>query len=106
MILKRKYRYVLVVSSGEVDANRSASGILGELMRFMGELSYADANPRIAAQYSPTLFVIKMNRNSEDAVILALSFVKQAQGKVGFASVKTSGTIKTLLSYANSIKDQ
>ncbi|HUB92535.1 MAG TPA: Rpp14/Pop5 family protein [Candidatus Saccharimonadales bacterium] len=106
MILKRKYRYVLVLASKELDAARETNNISAELMRFMGEVSYSEANPRIVAQYTPKLFVFKVNRGHEGKLILGLSFVKQAGGsKTGLYTVKTSGTIKSLLIYANQIKD-
>jgi RNase P/RNase MRP subunit POP5 len=106
MILKRKYRYVLVLASREIDAMRASNGINAELMRFMGEISFSNANPRIVAQYTPKLLVFKINRGFEDQLILALSFVKEIAGnKIGLWSIKTSGTIKSLLLYSKHIKD-
>lgn len=106
MILKRKYRYVLILSSRDVDTGSSGNSISSEMMRFMGEHEYSKANPRVVAQYTPRLFVIKANRGFEGRVILALAFVKQVSGaKIGLYTLKTSGTIKSLLIYANRIKD-
>lgn len=106
MILKRKYRYVLVLASGDIDAASAGNSIGAELMRFMGELEYSEANPRIVAQYTPRLFVIKVNRGFEDRLVLSLSFVKHVQGRaIGFSTLKTSGTIKSLLLYAQKMRD-
>lgn len=106
MILKRKYRYVLVMASKGLDAQREGNGISAELMRFMGELAYSEANPRIVAQYTQNLFVIKVNRGFEERLILALSFAKNVNGaRIGFRTLKTSGTIKSLLLYARKLED-
>ncbi len=103
MILKRKYRHVLVLSSGEVDAK--GWGLNAGLMRIMGELSYSEANPRVVSQCAPDLFIIRVNRGFEKRLILSLSFVKEVNGKrLGFCTVKTSGTIKSLLEYAKAVK--
>ncbi len=104
MILKGKYRYVLFMSSSEINVEVEEKGLLAEIMRYIGELSYSEANPRIAAQYSQRLFVIKTNRGYENSIILALSFIKEIRGrKIGFFSLKSSGTIKSLLVYSKKI---
>lgn len=106
MILKRKYRYVLILTSRDIDASAFSNSISNEIMRFMGELAYSEVNPRIVAQYTPRLFVIKINRSFEDRLILASSFVKQINGtKIGLYTLKTSGTIKSLMIYAKQVKD-
>lgn len=106
MILKRKYRYVLVLTSRDIDVAMHGNAITTELTKFMGEIPYSRTNPRIVAQYTPRLFVFKTNRGFESHLILALSFVKQVGGaKIGFWTVKTSGTIKSLLIYARELKE-
>lgn len=97
MILKRKYRYVAVRTSSPVDASAMENRITAELMRVMGELSYSEANPKIASQPSPTLFIIRVNRSYEKRLILSLAFIKKiGEAPIGLFSIKTSGTIRSL----------
>ena len=42
-------------------------------------------------------FILRIQRNSEDSTILALSFIKSINGKsTGIYTIKTSGTMKSL----------
>ncbi len=105
MILKRKYRYVLVLSTVALDTRNQSAAISAELMRFMGELGYSEANPKIAAQYTEKLFVIRANRGFEGRLMLALSFIKNLSGsKVGLSTLKTTGTIKSLMVYTKQLR--
>jgi RNase P/RNase MRP subunit POP5 len=104
LILRYKYRYILFMSSSELDFGIEERGLLNEIMRYIGEISYSKANPKIAAQYSRKLFVIKTERSYEDLIILALSFIKELHGRrIGFFSLKSSGTIKSLRVYSKKI---
>ena len=92
------------MSSSDINVEVEEKGLMAEIMKYVGELSYSEANPRIAAQYSERLFVIKTNRGYEDSIILALSFIKELRGrKIGFFSLKSSGTIKSLVVYSKKI---
>ncbi len=105
MILKRKYRYVLVFSTAALDTRNRSAAILAELMRFMGELGYSEANPKIVAQYTEKLFVIRTNRGFEGRLILALSFIRTLSGaRIGLSTLKTSGTIKSLMVYTKQLR--
>lgn len=104
MILRKKHRYILVLSSRAIDANLFWKEIAREIMRFMGELSYSQSNPRMAAQYSPRLFVIQTRRSYERQVMLALAFVRQLnEGKIGMFTIKSSGTIRSLSEYSDAV---
>lgn len=101
MILKKKYRYVLIMASRELNAAQDQNVINSELIRFVGETAYSQINPRIVAQYGDRMFVIKTYRGFEKQLILALSFMKRVNGsKIGLYTIKTSGSIKSLASYA------
>lgn len=100
MIIKPKYRHVLVLSSTPITLDEAKYGLSKELMRMMGETSYSEANPRIMAQQGKTI-IIKVKRGCERQLILALAFVKKlGEKKIGFYSIKTSGSIKSLSNYA------
>ncbi len=78
--------------------------ILSEVMKVIGELEYSQANPKIASQYTPRLFTIKVNRGYEENMVLALAFVRQIDGKkISLCSLKTSGTIKSLMLYSRKL---
>lgn len=102
MIIKKKNRYLLVMSSDDIDAASQGKAIGKEMMQFMGELHYSQANPRIMAQYNSRMFAIQSSRGHEKQVMLALSFVKNLNGrKIGLYTIKTSGSIKTLENFAH-----
>lgn len=98
MILKRKYRYVLAESTVSADLmdRRGSRAFCDSLLGIMGEKAYADADPRVVWQ-DGSMFIMKVNRNSEKSIILALSFLKSLSGqRAGFYTLKTSGTIRSL----------
>jgi RNase P/RNase MRP subunit POP5 len=99
MIFRRKLRYVLVEASGEIDVNDAytAEKLKRGIQSFMGQLPYFKANPQISAQLDGRTFILSMNRGYDRNVVLALAFVKSLDGKkIGFYTLKTSGTIKSL----------
>ena len=101
MIFKKKLRYVLVEASDGVrmDDVRSFDSLKGQMLSFLGELPYFKANPQVAAQWSDRVFVLRVNRGYERNAILALSFIKNLDGrKVGFYTIRTSGTVRGLRS--------
>ncbi len=100
MLLRRKVRYVLVEASEGLDLRDKATAddLERGLAGILGELHFADANPRISAQYSDKVFVLRMNRGTEASIILALSFIQELNRRpIGFYTIKTSGTINALL---------
>ncbi|MDE1856395.1 MAG: Rpp14/Pop5 family protein, partial [Candidatus Micrarchaeota archaeon] len=99
MILKRKNRYVLIEASKPLDATDrdTWSEIRAEMLKFLGEKAYVDANPFLVGQVDGSRFIFRVSRNTERQVILALAFIKRAKAlQVGFYTLKTSGTIKAL----------
>ena len=104
MIIKRKLRYVLVECSRDFDPASEGRGLEKELLRVMGEHSFADANPRFVDRCRGNAFVVSVNRGTERNAILALAFVKNIGGQdVGFYSIRTSGTMRKLLSDAKKL---
>ncbi len=102
MIFRKKLRYILVETSGKVDMDdMRKQGALGAgMLSFLGELSYFKANPHVAAQLSDNMFVLSVNRGYERDIVLALSFIKELMGaRVGFYTIRTSGTIRSLKDY-------
>ncbi|MDE1855073.1 MAG: Rpp14/Pop5 family protein [Candidatus Micrarchaeota archaeon] len=64
---------------------------------FLGELPFFKANPQVAAQLSDRVFVVSVNRGYERNIALALSFVKELDGRrMGFYTIRTSGTIRSI----------
>lgn len=99
MIFRKKLRYILVEASGEVNMEdaRSFDSLKSQMSSFLGHLPYFKANPQIAGQWSDRVFVMKVNRGYERNAILALSFIKNLDGKkVGFYTIRSSGTIRSI----------
>jgi len=102
MILKRKNRYILVESTRRVDAHLYGGDIRSRMLEFMGVPSYVDASPRIIP-VSDNVFIVRVSRNTERQAIAALSFIKSiGNTKLGLCTIKTSGTIKSLLNAVGS----
>jgi RNase P/RNase MRP subunit POP5 len=99
MIFRRKLRYVLVESTENVNFGNPlvAEELKKRILEFLGHLPYFKANPQVAAQLNEKVFIISMNRGYEREVMLALSFLKNMGGsRIGFYTVRTSGTIRSL----------
>jgi len=102
MIFKRKLRYVLVEASREVNLadRREVDDLKAKLHGAMGEAAYFKANIHVAAQLREDVFIISANRGQERDLVLALAFIKTLGGaKVGFYTIKISGTIRSLKGY-------
>ncbi len=102
MIFKRKLRYVLVEASREVNLadRKEVDDLKAKLHGTMGEVAYFRANLHVAAQLREDVFIISVNRGQERDLVLALSFIKTLCGeKVGFYTIKISGTIRSLKDY-------
>ena len=99
MIFRRKLRYVLVEASENIrmDGIKEAETLKSGIRGFLGELPYFKANPQVAAQLGERVFVMSVNRGYERNAILALSFIKEIDGRrIGFYTIKTSGTIRSI----------
>ncbi|MGC8479696.1 MAG: Rpp14/Pop5 family protein [Candidatus Micrarchaeia archaeon] len=66
------------------------------LHTFIGSKEYANANPKIVKTYLDNMFLIQVNRGSEKNVILGAAFIKDPNLKIGFYTIKTSGTINSI----------
>ena len=69
------------------------------LHTFMGSKEYANANPKIIKTYSDDMFLLRVNRGSEKNVILGSAFIKDQNLKIGFYTIKTSGTISSISNF-------
>jgi RNase P/RNase MRP subunit POP5 len=96
MITKRKSRYVLVEPSSTGTA-RLFSGFESEMLRVLGQVEYTKAAPKVVAQHG-SMFVVRVNRGFERGLVLASAFAR-VDG-IGFRTLKTSGTLRTLADYA------
>ncbi len=99
MIFKKKLRYILVESTEKARFNEIAvsDAIKKNMLSFLGQLPYFKANPQIVAQFSEMVFVMSVNRGYERNAVLSLSFIKNLNGKrVGFCTIRISGTIRSL----------
>lgn len=99
MITKRKSRYVLVEPSG-TDSQRLFSGFESEMLRILGQVSYTRTAPKVVAQYG-NLFAVRVNRGFERGLVLASAFARV--NGIGFRTLKTSGTLRTLSDYFKSV---
>ena len=93
-----KNRYILAESSAHIDFNDPANqrALESGIMHALGTLNYSYSNPKMMLA-TEKQFILRIQRNSEDSTILALSFIKSINGKAtGIYTIKTSGTMKSL----------
>jgi RNase P/RNase MRP subunit POP5 len=98
MIMRPKFRYVLLESSEDLNLidKESISELRNRFRYIMGEQKYLDAEPKIKL-VNKNRFVIKVNRGSEEDIVLASCFIKDFSGKrIGLYTVKTSGSIRAV----------
>ncbi len=101
MITRPKNRYLLVEASTPLDTSDHgiANAILDSLAVELGAVGYVRANPKIVHSVGGGVFVLRVNRGYEGDLVLALSFVKRVGAqRLGFYTIKTSGTIRALIS--------
>jgi RNase P/RNase MRP subunit POP5 len=102
MIYRRKQRHILVEASSEINLadKRVEDDLKARLRGFLGEIEYFKSNPQVSAQLNGNVFILSVNRGYERNAILALSFIKDfKKERIGFCTIKTSGTIKSLKEY-------
>ena len=102
MIQRYKNRYVLVESSSPLvhTDGHAVQEIMGLITSEVGNVGFLEASPRIVHWPSDSTFILRVNRGHEREIILALSFIKSIGGKMhGFYTIKTSGTIRSLLDF-------
>ena len=101
--MKEKRRYILVKYSGGVAqeaAQEFEHGLYRELLKMLGELHYADANPKLAKMLEDGYFVQRSSLSGASDCILALSMIKKLNGEDAFFyTIKSSGTLKALLKH-------
>lgn len=105
MIARPKNRYLLVESPMPLDTRDHvlAKRILDAITFEIGAIGFVKANPKIVYQAGDRAFILRINRGCEDGVVLALSFIKEiGDVKIGFYTIRTSGTIRALISYFKS----
>lgn len=93
-----KNRYILAETSVYIDFKDIANqrGLENGIIRALGTVGYSYSNPKIM-HTDGNHFILRIQRSSEDSIILALSFIKNINGKtVGIYTTKTSGTMKSL----------
>ena len=103
LILKNKRRHILVRMSGSfaIGNENNWNELRNALLLFLGEQAFSEARPKLIRILGPDRFIMGCARGSEDRLVLALSFVKRlGSERLGFYTLKTSGTIKGLLSKA------
>ena len=102
MILKRKFRYILVESSIQMDWKALSAEISNKLSAYLGERFYINADPRVVANCGSNAFILRVNRGSEQDVALGTCYISDINSiSVGLYTIKTSGTIRSLLDYAS-----
>jgi len=107
MILKRKNRYVIaVLFAGTDQPPRANNTIIDQIKELIGTLEFAKANVHIIKEIG-NMFVVSCTRGYEEKIILALSFIKKVQNTpVSVCTLKTSGTLKAIIRYAELIKSK
>jgi RNase P/RNase MRP subunit POP5 len=109
LIARRKSRYLLVESSKDVNFafNEEQKGLAEGIAKVIGEFGYMNASPKIMKQLNSRAFVIRSSRGSEGHVVLALSLIKQLNGReIGFYTLRESGSIRKLEEVAKKLYGQ
>ena len=102
MILKRKFRYILVESSIQMDWKALSAEISNKLSAYLGERFYINADPRVVANCGSNAFILRVNRGSEQDAVLGTCYIIDINGSAaGLYTIKTSGTMRSLLDYAS-----
>lgn len=100
--MRDKQRYLLVETNFRISEDeRELAGSLGrELIRCIGEASYHKVNPKLMKILGSNRFIMKSSLEGMSQLILAFSLVKRMNNAdAAFYTLKTSGTIRTLLQY-------
>ena len=98
MAKRIKNRYMLAETSAQTDLRNQVNqrALEAEIMRVLGTVGYSYSNPKIMLARN-NQFILRIQRSSEDSIVLALSFIKSINGTTtGIYTIKTSGTIKSL----------
>ncbi len=97
-MVKVKHRYILVESAEELGEEVLKGRLNGELSRAIGDIDYHRVNPRLM-KYGGKRFVLRCSLDGYGKLVVALSMVKELDGrKVAFYTIKSSGTMRALLS--------
>ncbi len=100
--MRDKQRYVLVEANFEVKGDERSFGdeMNRELVRCLGEMNYHEVNPKTMKITGKNRFIMKSSLDGTGRLILALALIKRFNNSdAAFYTLKTSGTIKTLLQY-------
>ncbi len=82
----------------------TARAIADALSAEMGKTGFLKANPKIVLSVGESSFIIRVNRGSQDDLVLASAFVKNISGRpLSLYTVGVSGTIRKLLDTARSL---
>ncbi len=109
MIFKRKNRYILIEASSPIDLSdrRIFEAAATKLKTYLGEQVFIESNPQIISKLDEKNFIMKVTRGTEKQIFLALSFLKGINDKeIGFYTIKTSGTVRTIKEYFASYRRQ
>ncbi len=109
LIARRKSRYLLVESSKDVDFSfrEEQKGLAEGIAKVIGEFGYMNSSPKVMRQINSKVFVIRASRGAEGHITLALSFIKQLNGRqVGFYTIRSSGSIRKLEEVAKKLYGQ
>ncbi|MDE1856747.1 MAG: Rpp14/Pop5 family protein [Candidatus Micrarchaeota archaeon] len=101
--MREKQRYLLVEASsaiGTTDPKEFGRSLYPELRKAIGELVYHRVNPKVIRVMPGSRFVIKSALQGNPDLVLALALTKSLAGqRIGFYTLKSSGTIKALLKF-------
>ncbi|MCW6160531.1 MAG: Rpp14/Pop5 family protein [Candidatus Micrarchaeales archaeon] len=100
--MRDKQRYVLVESNIPIGSDERAlsDSVSREVIRCIGEMNYHRVNPKMMKILGEKRFIMRSSLEGAGQLVLALSLIKRLNGSdIAFYTLKTSGTIKTLLQY-------
>ncbi len=100
-MMRDKKRYILVETSVKIseDERSFSHSLYNELIRCIGEINYNKVNPKVMKLVGQNKFIIKSSLEGTTQLVLAFALIKKVGNKeMAFYTLKTSGTIKALLS--------
>ncbi|MCL4371812.1 Rpp14/Pop5 family protein [Candidatus Marsarchaeota archaeon] len=99
-MISEKHRYLLVESTAQISGSSYdfEKKLKKAIIAVVGQLEYAEVNPRLLNIVDDRHFVVKCNLKGYKRLIVALALIKDMEGlSFGLYTLKSSGTLRALL---------
>ncbi len=99
-MIRDKKRYILIEASRDLNLRKEELDKLFKqsIMNVVGQLHYYDVSPKVVSVIGERRFVLRCKLKGYENAIIAISLIKKlGSGNTGFYTLKSSGTIKTIM---------